>query len=233
MLVLAFSLSLALTSDIGLGRYKTEPNEEITSILSFKAVVEDQEKPFFCLGTVIYKEEELEPTSGRLLIFTAHSSTVATKTSSLELSLVTSSKVKGCVYALKEVEGKIIAAVNSSVCVLDFFHILSLGLTLWQVLLYRFEVSNEETQCPTYSLKNVADWNHNYLVTSLGSFKNRVVAGDQISSVSLLKVNENRLTLEAKDYTPLYPVSVEALGTNNIIASNVCLSFCSCYAGCS
>ncbi|KAF9485871.1 hypothetical protein BDN70DRAFT_870784 [Pholiota conissans] len=185
-----------------LGRYKTGPNEEITSVLSFKAVVDAQEKPFFCLGTVIYKEEEIEPTSGRLLIFTTHAATISAKSSSLELSLITSSEVKGCVYSLKEVEGQIVAAVNSS------------------ILLYQFDVSSEDNHCPTYSLKKVADWHHNYLVTSLGSFEDRLVAGDQISSVSLLKVKKNSISLEAKDYTPLYPIAVEALDTSNLIASN-------------
>jgi DNA damage-binding protein 1 len=72
-----------------------------------------------------------------------------------------------------------------------------------------------------FSLKRVAEWNHNYLVSSLGSFGNRIIAGDQISSVSLLKVEEESLVSQAKDYGPLYPVSVEALDSDNIICANV------------
>ncbi|KAF8967077.1 CPSF A subunit region-domain-containing protein [Flammula alnicola] len=185
-----------------LGQYKCAPNEEITSALTFKSLVENQEKPFFCLGTVVYKEEEIEPTSGRLLIFTAYTSAAPTKTSSLELSLVASAEVKGCVYALKNVEGKIVAAINSC------------------VLLYQLDISSDESFAPTFSLQKLSDWNHNYMVTSLGSFDDRVVAGDQISSVSLLKVTKNRLTSEARDYGPLYPMSVEAFDQTNIIASN-------------
>ena len=48
--------------------------------------------------------------------------------------------------------------------------------------------------------------------------------GDQISSVSLLKVAEASLVVEAKDYGPLYPVSVEALDSDNIICANVSVS---------
>ena len=77
-----------------------------------------------------------------------------------------------------------------------------------------------------FSLKRVADWNHNYLVSSLGSFGNRIVAGDQISSLSLLKVAETNLVSEAKDYGPLYPVSVEALDSDNVICANVSVEEC-------
>jgi len=64
------------------------------------------------------------------------------------------------------------------------------------------------------------------LVSSLGSFGNRIVAGDQISSVSLLKVTETSLVSQAKDYGPLYPISVEALDSENIICANDCLNIC-------
>lgn len=47
------------------------------------------------------------------------------------------------------------------------------------------------------------------------------MAGDQISSVSLLKIVENEVVLEARDYGPLYPVAVEALDQKNIICANV------------
>jgi DNA damage-binding protein 1 len=86
----------------------------------------------------------------------------------------------------------------------------------FQILLFRLDTSGM-----VFSLKRIADWNHNYLVSSLGSFGNRIVAGDQISSVSLLKVEEASLVSQAKDYGPLYPVSVEALDSDNIICANV------------
>ena len=80
---------------------------------------------------------------------------------------------------------------------------------------------------PVYVLKKLAEWNHNYLVTSLGSFGNLVVAGDHISSFSVLQIIDNKLVLEARDYGPLYPVAVEALDGKNFICANVCLPpFC-------
>lgn len=59
------------------------------------------------------------------------------------------------------------------------------------------------------------------MVTSLGSFEEIIVAGDQISSVSLLKLSDDKLVSIARDYGPLYPISVEALNSTTIIASNV------------
>ena len=90
-----------------------------------------------------------------------------------------------------------------------------------QILLFRLDSSLDESSTIVFSLKKIVDWNHNYLVSSLGSFGDRIVAGDQISSVSLLKVGEASLVSEAKDYGPLYPVSVEALDLDNIICANV------------
>lgn len=86
---------------------------------------------------------------------------------------------------------------------------------------------------PFYSLKKLAEWNHNYLVTSLGSFGDRVVAGDQISSVSLLQITDNQIGVEARDYGPLFPVAVEALDSKNLICANVCLFTLLVPLGCS
>lgn len=90
-----------------------------------------------------------------------------------------------------------------------------------QILLFRLDRSLDASSTVIFSLKKIADWNHNYVVSSLGSFGDRIVAGDQISSVSLLKVTEAKLVSEAKDYGPLYPVSVEALDSDNVICANV------------
>ncbi|KIM43302.1 hypothetical protein M413DRAFT_444121 [Hebeloma cylindrosporum] len=208
------------TSLTRLGQYKCNPNEEIISVVSFTGHLEAQQRPFFCLGTIVHDDEDKEPTQGRLLILSAYTSPVPTQNSTVELSLLTSTEVNGCVYALKVVKGKIIAAINSSVrgypprCLNDFI--------FWefQIQLFDFDISSDETDSPTFSIKKLADWNHNYMVTSLGSFEDRVVAGDQISSVTLLKATDSSLVSEAKDYGPLYPLAVEALDASNVIASN-------------
>lgn len=104
--------------------------------------------------------------------------------------------------------------------------IKSLWITLnsdFQIVLFRLDSSLDKSSTVVFSLKKIADWNHNYLVSSLGSFGNRIVAGDQISSLSLLMVTEANLASEAKDYGPLYPICVEALDSDNIICANVSL----------
>ena len=87
--------------------------------------------------------------------------------------------------------------------------------------MFRLDSSLDKSSAVVFSLKRVADWNHNYLVYSLGSYGNRIVVGDQISSLSLLNVGEASLVSVAKDYGPLYPISVEALDSDNIICANV------------
>jgi len=73
-------------------------------------------------------------------------------------------------------------------------------------------------------LQKVTEWNHNYLVTSLGSAGDHIFAGDQISSVSLLKVGEDRFQTVARDYGPRWPVSVEAIDEKNVIGANDALN---------
>lgn len=96
-----------------LGRYRCEPDEEITSVVPFTSTLESEEQHFFCLGTMIYNPEETEPSTGRLLVFTAFAG--VTRMPCLELSMLASTEVKGCVFALSTVEDKIVAAVNSAV----------------------------------------------------------------------------------------------------------------------
>lgn len=91
-----------------------------------------------------------------------------------------------------------------------------------QVALYRLQPSTKLTPVTTYTLKEIHNWNHNYMVTSLGAYEDRLVAGDQISSVSLIKVSDTELVTEARDYGPLYPIALEALSERSLICSNVC-----------
>lgn len=82
-------------------------------------------------------------------------------------------------------------------------------------------MTSSQAEGQSLRLKKLAEWNHNYMVTSLSSFNDHIAAGDQISSVSLLKVDQDKLVSVARDYGPLYPISAEAIDSRNIIASNV------------
>lgn len=87
-------------------------------------------------------------------------------------------------------------------------------------MLYRLK-SSETVPSSAVKLELLSEWNHNYLVTSIASYGNYIVAGDQISSVSLLQVVDSKLQNVARDYGPLWPVCVEASDEENIIGANV------------
>ncbi|TFK70374.1 hypothetical protein BDN72DRAFT_542903 [Pluteus cervinus] len=182
-----------------LSQFICEIDEDITAVTIFSPTINGKATPLFCLGTYIYQAEEKEPTQGRLLVLSAHASPTPTRLSSHDLTLVTSQNVHGCVYALTVVDSLIVAAVNSAVKL--------------------FRLTNVEDS-PASKLEPLGEWNHNYIVSSLASFGDSVVLGDQISSVSLLKVQGDKFQNVARDYGPRWPVSVEALDDKNIIAAN-------------
>lgn len=75
-------------------------------------------------------------------------------------------------------------------------------------------------------LQKVAEWYHNYIVTSLVARESRLFVGDAICSVSIIDVveaeeSEMRLESVAKDFSPLWPVTVESLDQDTIIGANV------------
>lgn len=74
-----------------------------------------------------------------------------------------------------------------------------------------------------YVLEKVTEWNHNYFVTSLHAVPgtSELIVGDAISSVTILKKNFNRLETVARDYSPLWPVAVEAMDEDTVTGANV------------
>lgn len=101
----------------GLSEYVCDPDEEVSAILSVK------QGRHFLVGTVRHQVGEIEPSAGRLLLFSMQAGDGTTRGErgrSLDLKLLTSCNAEGCVYALVEVDGAIGAAVNTSVCNLLF-----------------------------------------------------------------------------------------------------------------
>ncbi|KAF9463019.1 CPSF A subunit region-domain-containing protein [Collybia nuda] len=187
-----------------LSNFNCAPEEEITALTAYSPSVDGNSMSLFCLGTYLFDAEEKEPTNGRLLIFTAYQSESPSKSSSLQLSMVASTDVKGCVYALTIVGDLVVAAVNSAVRM--------------------YHIKTENGPASLYSLELLSEWNHNYFVTSLASYGDYIVVGDQISSVSLLKVSNAKIQNIARDYGPLWPVCVEASNEENIIGANDALN---------
>ncbi|PFH53878.1 hypothetical protein AMATHDRAFT_72908 [Amanita thiersii Skay4041] len=189
-----------------ISRFRCEDNEEVTSIALFTLNEQDKSIPLFCVGTYCYDPNEMEPESGRILVFDVTNGSNM-KWADSQLSLFSSTSVKGCVYSLVTVGNTIAAAVNSS------------------VELFRLEVEDAETSMPAYKLKQFVSWNHNYIVSNLASFNdNSILVGDQISSISLVKLENKKLKSVARDYGPLWPVSIDASSEMDIICANDALN---------
>lgn len=82
---------------------------------------------------------------------------------------------------------------------------------------------NKEQGMVGHTLTKVSEWNHNYYVTSLTSFPSgeRLAAGDAISSLSVLKLDNNKLSSIPRPFNSLWPVSLQAMDEKELIGSNV------------
>jgi DNA damage-binding protein 1 len=74
-------------------------------------------KTYFAIGTQYYQPGETEAREGRVILFHARDSDGLQKArhGDGKVGLAVSHKVKGCVFALAEVEGRLAVAVNESV----------------------------------------------------------------------------------------------------------------------
>ena len=170
-----------------------------------------------CVGTVFHRFGEREPSRGRLLLFNAELDT-GLSSNKLQLEQISELEVKGCVHALTRVNGLLAAAIGPSVSnSFSPFSVFCGIQNLRQVSVYKVDGAG---------FRKVADWYHNYLVTSLVARGSRLFVGDAICSVSIIDLVEAdggdmRLESVAKDFRPLWPVAVESLDKDTIIGANV------------
>ncbi|KAH9042112.1 CPSF A subunit region-domain-containing protein [Lactarius pseudohatsudake] len=172
-------------------QFTCQNSEEITAIHMMPF---SEGNSAICVGTVFLKPNEQEPSQGRLLLITVESGAVAGR----QLKKTSEMNVNGCVYALTRVNGLLAASIGPSVSV------------------YKVDAAGFQT---------VAQWNHNYLVTSLSARGSRLFVGDAICSVSVIDLIETeggdvRLESIAKDFSPLWPMSIESLDQDTIIGAN-------------
>lgn len=94
-----------------LAQVDLQADEHIMSLAVLDVTVNDKLQPLFCVGTTFLRNDEMEPSSGRILLFepTQPSPTVT------QLRRVASDNVSGCVYSLAVIDGMLAAAINSSV----------------------------------------------------------------------------------------------------------------------
>ncbi|CDO76087.1 hypothetical protein BN946_scf184649.g13 [Trametes cinnabarina] len=180
-----------------LHHFQCNPDEEPSAVLALPGKGSGS-TPAFCLGTVVIRPEEREPSHGRLVLFS-----LSSVDGSRLLSVLASQDVKGCVYALAHVaENVIAAAINTS------------------VMLFKIRETALGDISPL-ALDKAAEWNHNHFVINLIWDGQYLLVGDAISSVSVLRVADDATRLEsvARDYGPLWPVAIESTG-NGIIGAN-------------
>ncbi|KAJ7714198.1 mono-functional DNA-alkylating methyl methanesulfonate N-term-domain-containing protein [Mycena metata] len=188
-----------------LSQYNCNPDEQITCVASLTL----NEEPFFFVGTYILKPDEDIPTSGRLLAFSTG------RQSKPQLSLFASKGLPGCIYTIAKMNDTTIAiGVDSAVMVLT--------------------LDTDVRLLPEQRFSSHAEKNLNYFVTSLAAYENRLVVGDQISSLTLLELGESSILPRnkelhqlAKDLTPLSPVAVQALSAKHVLAANDTLNLLS------
>lgn len=77
----------------------------------------------------------------------------------------------------------------------------------------------------SFELAILQRWAHNYIVSNLVSYADRIFIGDAVSSLSVIRWDEGtqKLYNVARDYAPLWPISIEALSSEKIIGCNVCI----------
>ncbi|KAF7790799.1 hypothetical protein EIP86_001756 [Pleurotus ostreatoroseus] len=184
-----------------LSEFICDADEEVSATLALKGGSQ------FLVGTVRHQVGETEPSAGRLLLFAmepGEGTARGERRRALDLKLLASCDAEGCVYALVEVSGAIATAVNTSV---DLYRIID-------------EDAASSTSESTTRLARVSRWNHNYFVTSLAARDDKIIAGDAISSVSIVRIKGNDLETIARNYGPLWPVAVEAGRNKSVIGAN-------------
>ncbi|KAI1790140.1 mono-functional DNA-alkylating methyl methanesulfonate N-term-domain-containing protein [Ganoderma leucocontextum] len=185
-----------------LHNFLCDTGEEPSSVLSLPTTGLGS-SPALVLGTVYIRPDEREPSQGRILLFSVSQTEGERGSSVRSLHTLASQEVGGCVYALAHLsENYIIAAINSSVVLFN-------------------ATDNTAGELTPLRLEKVTEWNHSHFVTNLVVDGEHILVGDAISSVSVLKWNDElgRLESVARDYGPLWPTAIEGTG-NGIIGAN-------------
>ncbi|KZV68820.1 hypothetical protein PENSPDRAFT_609570 [Peniophora sp. CONT] len=190
------------TSFEALSVYSCQHHEQITSVTKFAYRSDTDSRTFFAAGSMFVNSvEHDQPTEGRVMLFDSDRARGADR-----LRPDAYAPVKGCVYALAECDGHLIASVNSAVVV------------------FKYESGADNDG----ALQSVFVWNHDYLVTSLAVHGTRIFDGDAVHSVSALDLTrasgQAKLKTVARNYGPLWPAALGAWDKDTVIGSNADLN---------
>jgi len=144
---------------------------------------------FFVVGTAYVKPEEIEPSKGRLLVFKIENRTV---------TLVAEKEVKGAIFTLAPLRGKIVAGIGCKVQV------------------YKFNPTGADSTSidrQTPSLEHECGHHGHVLVLCLKTIGDFVLVGDLYRSLSVLKYKSTDGALEevARDFTSNQMRAIEVM----------------------
>lgn len=169
-------------------------------------------EPYFAVGTVFIDDTEREPSRGRVILY-------AFKNTYFQQCCVM--ETRGSVYALASLQGKLLAAINTGVRIMNTSPRFEFLLCLFKIVLFGIELAEDSTMC----LKRISEWNHNYLITSIVVRDEYVIAGDAVASLALLRITDGSLVTVARDYTPLWPLCFDVVDEKLILGANVRLLY--------
>lgn len=180
------------------------------------------------IGTGQVSPDQEETLSGMIILFKVVSSISEGGVSQPKLEFVHSQEVSGNVYALAQVEGKLIAAVNSQVVSLKLIphdnDTLNLSPGSQDSNPIRFDKPVSDLW-----LERVGDWNSGFVACTLSVCQNSssIVVGDALRALTVLKVlPSGRLIDLARDCDPYWTTAAISLDEENMefIGSDVALN---------
>jgi DNA damage-binding protein 1 len=160
------------------------PGEAALSIISTKFGTDET---FYVVGTCFVNPEEPEPKQGRLIVFQW--------TEQQKLITITEKDIKGAPYALAEFNGKLLAAINSSVRLFEF---------------------NKERE-----LHNECVFSNTIMALFLKTKGDFILVGDLMRSLTLLLYKSMEMNLEeiSRDFQPNWLTAIEILDDDHFLGA--------------
>jgi DNA damage-binding protein 1 len=183
---------------------------DITAIESFIFNGDQGQVSLFCVGTSSYDETKPDEATGSI-----HFVTVQPAGDGFALSTVYTQKVPGTIYGIVNSNGYVVLAVGSAVRTFVTDTKSSANLII-QVYMYKIAFVNG-----AFTLTEETKWNHSYIINNLVAKDDMLFLGDQISSVTVLKNDNGKFVNVAKDFSPLWPVAIQATAEGGIIGADV------------
>jgi len=107
------------------------------------------------------KPVEIEPTDGQLRIFWVHYDWLGG-----QAAPATTTQVNGCIFAFADINGMVAVGVNSSVP--SDAQVIPSTYSRLEGHVFRIVVTSDLSTPPQFALHQVAEWNHNFFLSSLG-----------------------------------------------------------------